>query len=251
MKFLLMLLLTFSSLATASTSILVNQNDRQLVQENVNEVRPLASITKLMTAMVVLDSNIDLEKKTPLINKWSTILPKRMYSRLDLLTAMLVKSDNSAAESLAIDYPGGREAFMKEMNNKAKQLDMHNTSFLDPTGLSIFNVSTASDIQKMLVAAKSYPMIRQITTLKEAKISNKDRKQVQQIAFSNTNHTVLTNFENIVVTKTGLTNLAGWCVGLAVEENGQDYYIVILGSKSKQSRLDKVKELMYNYVIRN
>ena len=111
MKFLLMLLLTFSSLATASTSILVNQNDRQLVQENVNEVRPLASITKLMTAMVVLDSNIDLEKKTPLINKWSTILPKRMYSRLDLLTAMLVKSDNSAAESLAIDYPGGREAW--------------------------------------------------------------------------------------------------------------------------------------------
>jgi D-alanyl-D-alanine endopeptidase (penicillin-binding protein 7) len=249
MKFLVSLLIFLSCWAHAEPSILVVSNSGNVVTENANEVRPLASITKLMTAMVVLDSVLNLDSKAPLINRWSTVLPKKSYSQRDLLTATLVRSDNSAAESLAHAYPGGRDAFMRDMNAKARQLNMTNTHFLDPTGLSVFNVSTAIDIQKMLTAAQSYPLIRAISTMKDAQISNEDKKKMSQIAFSNTNKTVLTNFTNIVITKTGLTNAAGWCVGLVVEEKGQNYYIVILGSKTKQSRLDKIKELMYNYVI--
>lgn len=250
MRFLFGLLLLASCWAHAGPSILVSANNELAVSENVTEVRPLASITKLMTAMVFLDSGQSLESKTQLINKWSTILPKKLYSRQDLLIATLVRSDNSAAESLAHDYPGGRDAFMRAMNQKAKQLKMLDTHFLDPTGLSVFNVSTAVDIHRMLTAAQGYPLIRSISTMKEAQISSDDKKSLRQIVFSNTNKTALTNFTNIVVTKTGLTNAAGWCVGLVVEEQGQNYYIVILGSKNKQSRLDKVKELMYNYVIK-
>lgn len=250
MRFFVGLLLCVSCWAHAEPSILVSANNKLTVSENANQIRPLASITKLMTAIVVLDSNRDLNTKVPLINKWSTILPKKQYSLTDLLVATLVRSDNSAAESLAHSYPGGRDSFMRAMNDKAKQLEMYDTKFLDPTGLSIFNVSTALDIQKMLMATQSYDLIKSISTMKQAKIVDQDKKRIQNIVFPNTNQSALTNFSNIVVTKTGLTNAAGWCVGLVVEEQGQNYYIVILGSQSKQSRLDKIKELMYNYVIK-
>lgn len=250
MRFLVGLMLFISCWAHAGPSILVASNTGNAVSENASEVRPLASITKLMTAIVTLDSEQDLNAKVPLINKWSTVLPKKQYSRQDLLTATLVRSDNSAAESLAHAHPGGRDAFMRAMNDKAKQLGMTDTKFLDPTGLSIFNVSTAVDIQKMLIATQRYDLIRSISTMKQAQIVDRDQKKIRQIVFSNTNQTALINFTNIVVTKTGLTNAAGWCVGLVVEEQGQLYYIVILGSQSKQSRLDKIKELMYNYVIK-
>lgn len=250
MRLLVGLLLFVSCWAHAGPSILVYSNDNYVVSENVTEIRPLASITKLMTAMVVLDTGQDLNSKVQLINKWTTILPKKSYSKKDLLVATLVRSDNSAAESLAHSYPGGRDAFMRAMNNKAKELQMSNTSFLDPTGLSVFNVSTALDIQKMLIAAQQYDLIKTISTMKEAQIANEDRKKIKQIVFPNTNRTALTNFSNITVTKTGLTSAAGWCVGLVVEERGQNYYIVILGSQSKQNRLDKIKELMYNHVIK-
>lgn len=237
--------------AQAEPSILVATDNRLQVSENVFAVRPIASITKLMTAIVVLENEVDLEKKIPLIDKWSTILPRKKYSKKDLLTAMLVRSDNSAAETLAHDHPGGRSSFMRAMNSKAREIGMQHTSFNDPTGLSVFNTSTANDVHKLLEAAYEFALIKQISTMKEAQISNDDRKKVRQIVFSNTNHPVLTQFNNVTITKTGLTNAAGWCVALVVEENQKRYFIVILGSKTKQTRLDKVREIMYTHIVSN
>ena len=252
MRYVLALALLFNSAwAKEVPSILLYNlsKNETIVEQSADSVRPLASITKLMTAMVAVDSGINMYRQLPLYTKLGSFLPRKNWTREDLLMATLVRSDNAAAETLAHDYPGGRPAFIEAMNTKARVLGMSNTNFEDASGLSNQNVSTARDISKMLLAARSYDVIRANSVKKQAILETKVNKRVRTIRLDHTSAGMLFEFDNIVVTKTGLTTPAGWCVAMIAEQNGQTYHIVVLGSKTKKHRLDKVKEIMYNYVI--
>jgi D-alanyl-D-alanine endopeptidase (penicillin-binding protein 7) len=129
-----------------------------------------------MTAMVALDTGFGLDRKTDLVKNVGSFLPRQHYTRRELLTALLVKSDNAAAESLAHDYPGGRAEFIIEMNDHARKLGMKNTHFDDASGLSNKNVSTAQDIVIMFQAAMKHDFIRTVSTQTRTEIEIQGRK---------------------------------------------------------------------------
>jgi D-alanyl-D-alanine endopeptidase (penicillin-binding protein 7) len=250
--FLTMLLLAnsaFAKLAPTSVYLYNLSTGQTIVAENTYEVKPIASITKLMTAMVAIDYSKDLDKQLIVSKKLKSHLPMKEHTRGEVLTALLVGSDNAAAETIAEDYPNGREGFMRAMNQKARDLNMKNTKFLDPSGLSVFNVSVAEEVAIMVNEASKYELIRQLTTTKETTFDVPYKKKVKTTTLVNTNRPVLVEFASIIASKTGLTNAAGWCLAMSVENNDQKYLLVVLGSKSKQARLQTVEQLMYNYVI--
>ena len=211
-----------------------------LVEKNSQAQRPIASITKVMTAMVVLDARPDLDAPIKLVGHIGSYLPRREYTRKDLLNAMLVKSDNAAAESLAADYPGGRGAFIAAMNEKARRIGMRNTSFDDASGLSKKNVSTAADVNAMIVAALKYDFIRDSAGRKQVTVNSNQRL----IHLNNTNRSLMFELDNVVMSKTGFTRPAGWCVAMVVERDDETYVVVVLGSTSPISRAQAVKTIL-------
>jgi D-alanyl-D-alanine endopeptidase (penicillin-binding protein 7) len=226
-----------------------NQTQDTIVfNQNVNTVRPIASITKLMTAMVALDHDPALARSIKLINRVGSSLPNGHYTRRQLFDAMLVRSDNAAAETLAEDFPGGRAAFVRAMNRRARALGMTGTRFQDPSGLSRSNVGTAGDIGTLVTAAGKYALIREISVQQQVRIESHFKQRIRIISLPNTNQPVLFSFDNIQVSKTGFTNPAGWCVALLVERNKQTFAVVVLGSENKSRRLDTVRNLMYNHI---
>ena len=252
MKFVIGIVLTLSSFCYAADKpsvLLYNAtDDRHVYNDNINVTRPIASITKLMTAMVTLDHDKNLTRKLMLSSKVGGSLPKQEYSRFDLLHAMLVRSDNAAAETIAEDYPGGRKAFIKAMNDHAIKMQL-SAKFSDPTGLSRSNTATANDVAAMFEAASNYWVIRDASTLRQVAIDAKFKKKVRKIVLNNTNKPILFEFDNVIVSKTGFTNPAGWCVGLVVVKDEKKYVVVVLGAKSKQKRIDTIEEVLYNYVV--
>ena len=226
-----------------------NQTQDTIVfNQNANTVRPIASITKLMTAMVALDHDPVLTRSIKLINRVGSSLPGGQYSRRQLFDAMLVRSDNAAAETLAEDYPGGRVAFVRAMNRRAHSLGMTSTRFQDPSGLNRNNTGTAGDIGTLVTAAGKYALIREISVQQQVRIESHFKQRIRISALPNTNQPVLFSFDNIQVSKTGFTNPAGWCVALLVERNKQTFAVVVLGSKNHAQRLDTVRNLMYNHI---
>ena len=232
-------------------SVLVLNADANKTEyvQNGDVKRPIASITKLMTAMVTLDYDKDLSRKLMLSNRVQSNLPKQEYTRKDLLLAMLVKSDNAAAETLANDYPGGRSEFIKRMNLQARMWNMDNTSFSDPAGLGVFNLSTVYDVANMVQTASDYWFIRDVSTKKEIVIEQHTKKKTTPLSLSNTNKSVLDTFNNIVVSKTGLTRAAGWCISMLVAQESKNYVIVVLGSKNKNERMATVTDIMHSRVL--
>jgi D-alanyl-D-alanine endopeptidase (penicillin-binding protein 7) len=218
---------------------------------NSEVTRPIASITKIMTAMVALDYDKDLSRTLKLSKQADTHLPNQRYNRWQLFQAMLVRSDNAAAETLANDYPGGRKAFIARMNAQALEWGMTTTRFEDPTGLSANNVSTVSDVASMMEASSGYWVIRETTTRKQIAVETQFKKRIRTVSLVNTNSPLLFEFENIIISKTGLTSKAGWCVGLVVDQRQQQYAIVVLGARTKQDRIRTVEKIMYNHVIDN
>ena len=220
-----------------------------LCATNAEEVRAMASITKLMTAMIALDDDDDMSHKIMLSRNSGSRLPVREYTREELLHALLVKSDNGAAETLARNYPGGREAFLNRMNLRAKTIGMKDTYFDDPSGLSSKNVSTAHDITIMIIAASFYEHIRNISIKKEAYISTQDKKKQRTVVLNNTNRLILSQIDGVKVSKTGYTNPAGFCVAIMVEKiiNNEKHYqvYVVMGAKNSKQRANEVKRLVY------
>jgi D-alanyl-D-alanine endopeptidase (penicillin-binding protein 7) len=250
-RFLLILLFCGQVLAKTPPQgvLLYNETTNQvLIETNPGYVRPIASITKLMTAMVALDHDKNLTRPLKLVRRSKGSIPKGSYTRGQIIHAMLIRSDNNAAETLAADYPGGRAAFLTAMNRKAVELKMYNTNFDDPSGLDRNNVSTIHNLKLMLQASAQYPLIREISVKKQVMFEKRYKKKIRKINVPNTNNQMLLEFDNIVVSKTGLTNPAGWCVGLVVEQNGQKYIVVILGARNKFERLKIAKEIMYNHL---
>jgi len=238
-----------SNLPTESVLVFNVTKNRSEYERNATDQRAIASITKVMTAMVALDYDKDLSKRLKHRPRVSTSLPHQSYTRQDLLTAMLVKSDNGAAETLAADYPGGVSAFVQRMNLQAQAWGMSRTEFVDPHGLGAGNISTVHDVANMITTATAYWFIREVSTKKQVAIETQQKKRVRIISLAHTSAPMLFEFDNIIVSKTGLTSAAGWCVGMAVNQHQDQYVIVVLGSPNKAHRFTIVKDAMYNHVL--
>lgn len=158
-----------------------------------------------------------------------------------MLLLALMSSENRAAASLAHHYPGGYKAFIKAMNAKAKSLGMNNTRFVEPTGLSVHNVSTARDLTKLLIASKQYPLIGQLSTTREdmATFSN----PTYTLPFRNTNHLVYRDNWNIQLTKTGFTNAAGHCLVMRTVINNKPVALVVMDAFGKYTHFADASRL--------
>ena len=212
-----------------------------LFQKNADSVVPIASITKLMTAMVVLDSIPDLAG-TVTISGDDVDYLRGSHSRLHVGAAMpretalllaLMSSENRAAHALARHYPGGVSAFIAAMNTKARSLGMLNTRFEDPTGLTSHNVSTAHDLAKMVAAAHRYPLIREFSTTPEATVEVGGRPT----AFRNTNPLVKNAAWDVGLSKTGYIQEAGKCLVMQARVADKPVVIVLLDSAGKLTRV--------------
>jgi len=241
---------TYSNVSVMVTNITDGTITRS---QNIDKVRALASMTKLMTAVVALDYDHDMNRRLVLSKNAGSKMPRREYTRGELFHMLLIRSDNAAAETLASDYPGGRQQFMRHMNSRALMLDMYNTHFDDPSGLSKYNVSTASDVTQMVVEASKYSEIRDISTKKIATILTQIKQKNRVLVLHNTNTAILSQVNGVQVSKTGYTNPAGFCVAIMVHKiNGdKDYHeiIVVMGARNPAHRVDTVKRVVYNEVI--
>ena len=231
-------------------AIVVNQNTGEVIYEKNADVRAsIASLTKLMTAMVVLDSGLDLNKEIKL-TKADIDRVKRTTSRLpigtkltkyELLKAALISSDNRAAFALSRSYPSGRKGFINAMNVKAIQLGMQNSQFRDPTGLDKRNISTAKDLLKLVRAAYQYSVIRDLTTTPSESI--KIGRKRNSIGFNNTNPLVRKGVWDIGLSKTGFIRESGRCLVLQTIINEEPIIIVLLNSYGKLTRFADVKRI--------
>ncbi|QII84692.1 D-alanyl-D-alanine endopeptidase [Bordetella hinzii] len=212
-----------------------------LFAKNENVVRPIASISKLMTALVVVDANqpmneiieITDEDVDTLKHTTSRLRVGTRLSRGDMLHLALMSSENRAAHALGRNYPGGLPAFVEAMNAKARSLGMLNTHFIEPTGLSSENVSSPHDLARLLRAAAQRPLIHRYSTDTEYEVEINKRTQT----FRNTNLLVRKPDWDIKVSKTGFINEAGECLVMLARINGRDMAIVLLDSQGKLSRI--------------
>ena len=211
------------------TLLVYNTTTNQIVvSQNADTQRPMASITKLVTAMVALD-NYKLSDRVKTGKHTSTTVE-------NLLIRLLVRSDNGASEILARHHKGGREEFLSLMNTKARSTGAFQTKFYDPSGLISTNVATAQDLVKIVTRAGTYEFIQQVTSKAEIKTSTKIKNKLKTITLPNTNHKLLNEYHNILVSKTGYTSRAGRCLALLIENNGEKYVIIILGERTSFER---------------
>ena len=213
--------------------------------KNAEAVVPIASITKLMTAMVILDRGLDLDEKITL-SREDAVAMKGSRSRLrtglslsrgDLLLLALMASDNRAAAALGVSYPGGLESFIDAMNAKAAVLDMNDSRFVEPTGLSPANVSTAADLAKLVRAAHEYPLIREYSTKNRAAVRVTTGRSTRVLQYGNTNGLVRSKYWDIELSKTGYISEAGRCLVMHVRLAEKDLIVVLLDSWGKHSRI--------------
>ena len=227
----------------SAKAMVVNQNNGKVIyQKNAYSEASIASLTKLMTAMVILDSKIDLKKKIK-ITKHDIDRLKGTGSRIpigtsvtgyDLLKISLMSSDNRAASALSRAYPSGKKGFIKAMNIKALKLGMHNSKFADPTGLNKRNKSTARDLVRMVEAAYQYPEIRKITTTSQETFRIGKRKN--EIGFVNTNRLVRKGTWDIGLSKTGFTRDAGRCLVMQAMISNEPVIMIFLNSYGTLTR---------------
>ena len=249
MRYLLLLTLLFALTAESkpitAKSFIVTDNKGQVISEkNADRTQPIASITKLMTAIVILNAHQDLTEQLKLnftnAYKYHTRLPRTLktLSRGELLELAIVKSDNFAAYTLCENYPGGVDRCVAEMNHQALEFGMFSTHFADPTGLDEGNQSNARDLVKLVLVASHHPEITDASGKPSVNILVRKRWW----EFGNTNPLVRRS-DNILVSKTGYIHQSGGClVMLADTELGQRV-IVLLGSKNTRTRIPEAEQI--------
>ena len=223
-----------------SASAIVLDNEGNIIYgKDVDTVRPIASITKLMTAMVVIDSGIPLDEKITITKKdrdlirltGSRLEYGASLSRREMILLALMSSENRAATALGRTYPGGMENFVSHMNSKARALGMNNSRFADPAGLKAENVSTAADLAIMLEAAEGYALITEASTTKRMDVYPYKRRG--HLTYGNTNRLLKNKNWDIELSKTGYINEAGRCLVMHANIEGEDVSIVLLNSFGK------------------
>lgn len=243
----------------SSIVLIYDENGKQpFHSKNADVVTPIASITKLMTAMVVLDAKLPLDEEISISSQDINRI-KRTRSRTqtgmtmtrgELLKLALMASDNLSAAALARTYPGGTEAALVQMNVKARELGMNSSRFMDPTGLNSGNVSTANDLVKMVRAAQHYELIHQFTTSTSHTFERAGHRPVQ---FHNTNPLVKNASWDIGLSKTGYISEAGRCLVMEATISEQPVIIVLLDSWGRNSRVgdaNRVKKWMEKASLR-
>ena len=227
-----------------SSSALVQDADtgEVVIHKNSDAVVPIASITKLMTAMVILDRGLDLEQRIVLSREdvdsvkgsRSRLRTGSVLTRDELLLLALMASENRAAAALGRTYPGGMPAFVAAMNAKADALGMTDSHFVEPTGLSPANVASARDLAKLVRAAHAYPLIREYSTRDKARVQAFGGRPLN---FVNTNGLVRSSYWEIDLSKTGYISEAGRCLVMHVRMASKDLIVVLLASWGKRSRI--------------
>ena len=222
-----------------------------LVQKQADALQPIASITKLMTAMVVLDANMNLQESLTIVSEDVDTL-RHSRSRLPVNTRLtrgnalllaLMASENRAAHALGRTYPGGLGTFVAAMNAKAQSLGLVEMRFEDPTGISSGNISSARDLARMVDAAYNYPLIRDFTTREEAVIHSGRRT----LAFHNTNRLIRSPRWQIGLSKTGFIDEAGRCLVMQAHVANRPVLIVLLDAQGKLTRFgdaNRIKQWM-------
>ena len=218
-----------------------------LYGRSIDEPRSIASLTKIMTALVILESGLPLDEIISIapedrdtLKRTTSYLPiGSALTRYDLLHAALASSDNRAAAALGRTWPGGMAAFIQAMNDKSGQLGMTRTRFADPTGLLAGNVSTARDLVKLVAIAHQHPLFRVLSTDGEFTLLN--RANGQSISMHNTNRLLRAESSwDIRLSKTGYTAAAGRCLVMQTNVNGRPLTIVLLNSSGKLTRYGDV-----------
>lgn len=252
----------------ASAALVVDQKSGMpLYAKNIDVPTSIASITKLMTAMVALDAGLSLTEEIEVNNEdvdrlkgtGSRLALGTRLTREELLHLALIASENRAASALSRAYPGGRAAFIAAMNRKARNLEMRDSYFVDGTGLNSSNRSTAVDLVKMVDAAYRYPLIREISSTgsydvsvpgtqvvkvrENGKLRRVSRAVQRHVAFNNTNALTRNDDWDIGVSKTGYINEAGHCLVMQTKINEQKVIIVLLDSIGKWGRIGDAQRI--------
>ena len=238
-------------LASAKALVIDQATGEIIFAKNINTQTPIASVTKLMTAMVMLDAHLPLdevlevtEADVDMFKGSSSKLPVgSKLTRAELLHMAVMSSENRAASALGRNYPGGINAFVSAMNEKGHALGMSNSHFVDSTGLHSENISTAADLSKMVRAAYNYPQIRQVSTTASQEFNvNGYRNPVN---FSNTNLLVRNSSQKWVIglSKTGYISEAGRCLVMQAEISGKSVVMVFLDSMGKFSRIGDAERI--------
>ena len=242
-------------LSSLAAMVVDAENNNVLYQKNSNRTLPIASISKLMSAMVVLDSNPDMKQVLTISNddvdrlkgSSSRLTVGTTMTRQDMLHVGLMSSENRAIHAMARAYPGGLDAFMKAMNKKAADLGMNNTVFYDPTGLDPRNQSTAQDLVRMVKAAYEYPLIRQYSTSNNGAVKTSKGKVEK---YHNSNRLIHTGDWDIKLQKTGYIREAGRCMVVYANIKNKPLIIVLMNAPSTTMRVNDANS-MRSWVMSN
>lgn len=209
---------------TAKSWLVADGKGKIIEGENTSQLRSIASITKLITVMVVLDAKQDLDEYL------------NPYTRKEMIQLALIKSDNKASLDLCKHYPGGSALCVKAMNNKVRRLGLTRTQFVESSGLSVMNVSTAEELIAIVMESAKYPEIVIAARTSEVKI--KIRKK--WFVFRNTNP-IIGKRHDFVVSKTGFINASGGCIVLMIDTDIGRRIVVVLGSKNTHTRIPEAE----------
>ena len=215
---------------TAESWLVADEKGIVINSVNIDQQRSIASITKLLTVMIVLDANQNLNQKI------------KPYTRQQLIDLALIRSNNLASEKLCQNYPGGRSSCVHAMNNKAAELGMHHSKFVDPTGLGIDNVSTAWDLIRLVQAAQTYPKI--VAASKTSSMKFKHKKKWR--TYNNTNPIIAKGY-NFYVSKTGWITASGGCIVMMLDTALGKRIVILLGSKNTRTRIREAELIANRY----
>ncbi len=236
--------------AKATSHVFYNFSSHNfLIENNRKIIRPIASITKLITAMTVIESKVNLEEVVKVNGRSNGFVPQgTLMTRMDLIKAMIVSSDNRAAETLANHHPGGFLMFIHDANKLLENKGLHDTKIVDSSGLLPGNISTATELIELLSLIKDNKIILSVAGERQTSINIPKGKKNITINLRNTNPEIF-SYDNILISKTGYTNLAGRCVLMLIEKNKELFGVVILGQKTVTERSKLVKEILsVNYL---
>jgi D-alanyl-D-alanine endopeptidase (penicillin-binding protein 7) len=214
----------FTHAITAKSWLVADNSGNTIQGENTQEVRSIASITKLMTVMVVLDAKQNLNDQIG------------DYTRKELIQIALVRSDNNAATKLCEFYPGGYKTCVSHMNTKAKGLGMLHTQFLDATGLNVYNLSTAEDLILLVQETRKYTEILQASRMAQVKVKIKKK----WLVFRNTNP-IIGRDHRVMISKTGYIGPAGGCIVMLMDTDVGKRIVIVLGSKNTRTRIPEAE----------
>lgn len=215
---------------TAESWLVADEKGTVIDSVNIDQQRSIASITKLLTVMIVLDANQNLNQKI------------KPYTRQQLIDLALIRSNNLASKKLCQNYPGGTPSCIRAMNNKVIELGMHHSKFVDPTGLSAGNVSTASDLIKLVRAAEAYPKIVAASNTSTLKIKHKKKYRT----YNNTNPIIAKGYK-FKVSKTGWITASGGCIVMMLDTALGKRIVILLGSKNTRTRISEAELIANRY----